>query len=625
MARNQFGGSPADYVIQPNDDTNDQTLRFRPNAPLTAWDDEVAGEQITDLQLTHDGDSVSTITATATGRVPRFYGPDSATTLWIDSGDADRYLLVSTDVGALVDSKLGRDEIPAAHTHSPDDIPGLARLSGAAVLYAFFNAQTNTWPPRPDTTGPVIWIGDATIPAGAIRGLDYIDQLAASNTGGSTNIPDPTPDPDPATPDSNGVKLSAPVVSVNGGLVSLSAHVSTTAAKTFKYVQFAVRGPAGQNADPSNSYHDNVTVNGDLPVTGSFTATASGVWTVYLSYNITGGADQASWVDGTKVTFTVTLPSSPGSGGTDPNFPVLGISGLQWNSGVFVGGFNANDAYTFATYRGKALDAFETFVARATWDEMFTIDASWAPWPGILVLAIPPQPDGQNNSATANGSNNQRWADYGSKLTAAGLNRSRTVIRLGWESNGDWYSWSWGSPHNYNTPAQFVAAVKNVVTALRSTAPNVKISLNQNKNNKRSGADWRTDVMIPLLNYYDFVGLDAYDMYNASTTDALFQANMVNQDPGLASVASFCRSNGKRIGIEEWAPVRAGGADGTGGGDNPVYINNVWNWLVANKDVVAYEIFYSHPGTNDYQHLITDGSKPNAAAAYRSHLHWGNQ
>ena len=616
MARYQFGGGPADIVVTAG--TADNILRFAPNATLTVWDSETEGSQVTDLRLTFAGESVATLTASPQGRLPRFFGPPEETQLWIEAGnDTGRYVINSTDVGSLINSKLGKDEVPAQHTHSADDIPDLVRSSANAISYAYLRSD-NTWPTRPDTPGPVVWIGNAERPPAdkAVWGTDYVDQLTAT---GSTNVPDP--DPDPTDPDPvTGITLSVPVASVNGTSVTLSATLVSPDPTTIAFVQIAVRGPGA--ADTAFIRGD--VWDGSRTFSGIFSSSAGGDFTAFATYNITGGANQSDWVDGPSVAFTVT-PPAPGDGvggGGAGGTPRVGLSGLPWNSGTFNGTTSVSGAQAFGTWRGTPIDALLTFMGRQTWGEMFTIPSSWAGWSGIVINSIPPQPQTDNNSATAAGTNNQRWKDYGSQLVAAGLNRNTYIVRLGWESNGDWYKWSWGSPKNRNTPESFIAAVKNVSLSLKSTAPNVKISLNLNKGSKRSGYTWQS-IFQQLVPYIDQVGLDCYDFYNGSPNLAAWNANMLNIDPGLNSVAAFCRSNGLQMNLEEWALI-AGTAEGNPGGDNVFYISQMWDWLVANQDVICYEGYYDHDGLpSTLLHRITDGSKPNAAAAYRHATRWG--
>jgi hypothetical protein len=503
--------------------------------------------------------------------------------------------------------------------------------TGKSVVFAVFNEVTNTWPLRSSvTTSPtqvVIWVGNAKLQdpggEGPVAGVD----LWYGPLNGSSVIPGDTPpateNPDPVT----GISMTAPAHSEAGATITLSGTLTTTTSTTFAFLQIATRGPGGQKID--TGFRPGVTVDGTITLNGSVTATQSGTWTVFVTYNLTGAAD--GWVDGPTVAFTVTVPENPTPPtGTPGAIPLLsgrsGGSGLPWNSGTFQSGNSVSANQTFGTWRNRPIDAFVTFQGRDTWSNMFTIDSSWAAFTGLIINSIPPQPTGQNDSATAAGTNNQRWRDYGSALTAAGLNRDTYMLRI-WEVNGDWYDWAMGG--GQNSPATFVAAMRNLSTSVKATAPNIKISVNFNRGNS-FGATWQTAVMDPLIQtgpsgrYVDNIGLDTYDWYPGQTNLSNWNSAKA-QNPGLDSIATYCRANGIQMSLEEWALVSSsGGSAGNGGGDNPYYITQMWDWFVANSDILSYEGYYNNPGApSTLQHVISTGAYPNAAAAYRSTSRWG--
>jgi hypothetical protein len=627
MSRHLYGGGSADFAIIADEPSGN--LKFQPGTTVTMWDSATGGNQVTDLLSIID-EALTTVTTGSTGEIGHFYGPDGwASILYADGGVGPRRALVPADLAAEVATKLGRDEEPAGHAHSVSDLPDVQRALAAGLTWVTFDSTSNTWPLVELPPGRIVWDDNgsgASPPAQARGGFD----LWFGPLTGPTNVPDPTPEPDPEDPTENpdNVTLYAPVASVNGSSVALTAQVDTSVAKTFRYLQIAVRGPSGQIADVGHA--PNTTVDGSTTLAGGFVASQTGTWRAYAAYNLTGGSAQSDWTDGPAVDFGVTLPT-PGDP-TPGGIPLVGRSGLDLNLGVFVGGTDVASADYFVTYLGRNIDAYLTFTSRASWDQMFTIHSSWAPFitgGGIVVVSNPPQPEPSKNSATAAGTNNQRWRDYGTALTAAGLNSSRFVKRLGWECNGNWYWWSWGSPDigKQNTPESYIAAVKNVSDSIKTTAPNIKLSVNFNRNNKRTGYDWRTLLGALLGNgptsglpYFDIVGIDSYDMYNAATNASTWTAQS-NQDPGPVTLASWCRANGKQLAYEEWAPIRSGGANGTGGGDNPYYCHAMADLMRSQTDILAYSIAYEHEGTNDYSHSWVpsnspDYPKPNFSAAF---------
>lgn len=318
-------------------------------------------------------------------------------------------------------------------------------------------------------------------------------------------------------------------------------------------------------------------------------------------------------------------PIPPGAGAV----PYVGRSGLGHNSGAFVGGQDVAATRYFVDYRKTEIDAYLTFTTRKTWDQMFTLHPSWVEFVkagGIVIVSNPPQPEPEGNTRTAAGDHDERWRAYGTELDGAGLNVNRFVKRLGWECNGDWYAWSWGAPKKRNTPESYIAAVQHVSDALKTTAPNVRVSVNLNRGNRRDGYDWRRlmdqlTAVSPVTGqrYVDIVGLDSYDMYRAARNAGEWQAQ-ISQDPGPLTVGAYCRDNGVQIAYEEWGPIRPGGADGTGGGDNPYYAKAMWGLFKQQADILAYEIAYEHTGTNSYDHRwVSANLKPKFSEAYLSH------
>jgi hypothetical protein len=345
---------------------------------------------------------------------------------------------------------------------------------------------------------------------------------------------------------------------------------------------------------------------------------------------------KALFSDGSTVTATVKATPKAGIPGPIPPgggaLPYVGRSGLGHNSGVFVGGDDVAATQYFVDYRKAEIDAYLTFVERNKgWGPMGDIHPSWARFVragGIVIISIPPQPQGQRNDATARGANSIWWRDYGTRLKDAGLTE-RTVLRAGWECSGWWYDWSWGDDKGHpakNSPESYVAAIRNVSDSAKTTNPGLLVSMNLNRGSRRAGHDWRSvaDALTEVSpvtgkRYVDIIELDSYDMYPGASTDARW-LEQVRQDPGPDTVEAYCRARGVQLGYGEWGPIKAGGAGGTGGGDNRRYAHGMWELFQRAKDVLAYEIAYPHIGTNDYDHRwVNPPIKPRFSEAYLSH------
>jgi hypothetical protein len=294
--------------------------------------------------------------------------------------------------------------------------------------------------------------------------------------------------------------------------------------------------------------------------------------------------------------------------------PNVGCSGIGWNSGVFVSGSGLEDSKAFGAWRGRPIDNLLFFPGRDSWSGMAWVADELDAFGGLRILALPTQPESMDNTSTANGDNDQWWRDYGTMLTGRGYNVPTTVLRLNWEANGTFTPWAYSKP----SAAAFIAAIKNVVTAVRSTAPNVLISMCLNKGSRITGIDWANDIFEPLLGYYDICSLD---WYNHGTLT--FEKNLT-EEPGGPSVVAFCRANGLLYAEDEWAVSHGVPGSYAGGGDDPAWIIDKWAWFKENSDILAYESYFNTIGDPPTRHhSLTDGTNPKAAAAYRDPRRWG--
>ena len=258
------------------------------------------------------------------------------------------------------------------------------------------------------------------------------------------------------------------------------------------------------------------------------------------------------------------------------------LSGLSWSSGSNAG----SNIASFATYRGRPLDVATTWEDDGTWRGTEAVwaleDGSLGGFAGRLSVAIPMLSNSSDSfSACANGAYDSHFSALGNTLNS--YNRSDAFVRLGWEGNGDWYPWSVG-----NDPAAWVACFRREVTALRTADPAARIDWNMNKDG-RIGAQ----LMYPGDSYVDVIGVDFYDMYPVYRTQSDWDADyMRTQDGGprgLGTWLAFARAHGKLLSIPEWG-VNNGGGDG--GFDNPLYIQQMYDFFTANAGAIAYESYF---------------------------------
>ncbi|GAA1428278.1 hypothetical protein GCM10009616_07500 [Microlunatus lacustris] len=302
---------------------------------------------------------------------------------------------------------------------------------------------------------------------------------------------------------------------------------------------------------------------------------------------------------------TTPPPTTPGTAG---QVPLIGKSKLPWNSVVFGHG---GDPAGFESWRKRPVDGVLTFPARNSWNDMGQLPSRRAG--DLMIYSIPTFPEGigGSNAKVAAGNYDSDIRALATKMKNAGWNTDRTVIRLGWENNGNWYQWG----QDRGGSEAYKAAFRRFVTQSRAAGlSNVKWDWNLNKGPQayNAGVSWTTGY--PGDDVVDVIGLDAYDMWNPSFTDAQWEANMMRRNPGLQEVADFARSHKKQMALDEWGVVH----DAHGGGDNPFYMGKMFGWLKANADVIAWENTYDHDGAPSYfNHKLSDGGNPKAAAQYR--------
>jgi hypothetical protein len=290
-------------------------------------------------------------------------------------------------------------------------------------------------------------------------------------------------------------------------------------------------------------------------------------------------------------------------------------SGLAWPSGEFVDAWDPSVNAGFAAWRGRATDVAVTWPDRTSWDDFTGVSANYTAYqnqPYTMVFGIPPIPeDGSSTMAQcAAGSNNSHWTAFGNTLTSLGLGSS--IIRLGWEFNGDW--WAWGGTNNGSSPAIFANCWKQIVTTVRAVAPNLKFDWNVNRGPSAGfSSDAQMNAAYPGDAYVDIVGVDSYSHWGDWNTQ-------LNEDQGLQYWLNFAVAHGKKLSVPEWGmlPEDTDGA----GGDHPDDIQHMWDFFKANAANIAYESYFNDRGSFHANVWPTTGTDativPQSAAKYLS-------
>ena len=296
-------------------------------------------------------------------------------------------------------------------------------------------------------------------------------------------------------------------------------------------------------------------------------------------------------------------------------------SGLPWHSGAWLGGrFNVASIEAFGAWRGRPADVVTTYAPRDSYatmtDNTWSI-GTWTGFAGRLNYGLSPLPDDGEGSLASIGSGAQDavWTKIARNLQDAG--RGDSIVRVGWESNLKDWRWHVTS----SNAAEFKAAFRRIVTTMRAEAPNLKFEFGVGCG---SGLNGSSDRLAPLTRVYpgddvvDLVGCDTYDWLNTHPTDAASWAktSAPDQGPGVADIVAFARAHGKGASFGEWGLAET--ANGGGGGDNPFFINTMYDFFYDNRDVVAFECYFDESDSYLVSSIFGSGQNPNAAVAYRN-------
>lgn len=340
--------------------------------------------------------------------------------------------------------------------------------------------------------------------------------------------------------------------------------------------------------------------------TGATSLTATGL-TANTAYSFTVKAkDAAGNVSAASNALSVTTSAATAN-----------RSGLPWLSGVYKDSNNDQDVasiQTFENYRGRLVDVTTNFVYRNSWDVLTNNttyiegwEAAGAPFTPVYAIPFFPENIGATFNACAMGNYNAYWNTFGSKLAAHG--QGNAILRLGWEFNGNWFAHS-VTASNLN---DWKSCFRQVVGAIKTTAPNVKIDWNVNRGDGLK-ADGNLDPALayPGDDVVDYIGIDDYDQWEPAYDQTSWN-NQMNSTYGTQHWIDFAAAHGKKVSFPEWGLYH--GTDGHHGNDNAFYINKMWALFNSLGSNLAYEAYYDEvPLTGGA--LDFGNYNPNGAAAY---------
>ena len=279
--------------------------------------------------------------------------------------------------------------------------------------------------------------------------------------------------------------------------------------------------------------------------------------------------------------------------------------------GVYRGAAAPSQVAAFGTWLGKAPSYALDYFADSTWSDIESPDwwlSGWAGSPYTVEYSVPIIPgSGGTLQQGATGAYNSHFTKLAQDLVAHG--DGNAILRPGWEFNGNWYRWSAQSD-----PAAFSAYWRQIVTTMRSVAPNLRFDWSITLGAGIPGGD---EAAYPGDAYVDYIGADVYDQAwgpnGAVVSDPATRWNMyTTETDGLNWLSSFAVSHGKPISLAEWGlAIRS---DGHGGGDNAYFVQQMYNWITTHN--VAFDMYFEYDASDGIHRLMTN-EFPIGAATYR--------
>lgn len=220
-------------------------------------------------------------------------------------------------------------------------------------------------------------------------------------------------------------------------------------------------------------------------------------------------------------------------------------------------------------------------------------------------------------SAGGLGTTDDIYDDFGAKLkrVVEHYGWDAVIIRMNHEANG-----TESYPHHVEIVSQgtpFINATRRAIARIRAAAASTNFTLlfsqnfGRNSVNGSIGPDlWvgKAHCEIFELDFYDRsppvpitdqASMNRY-LNNVRGTSRIYKKrDGVTPLPGCngpATWADFARQQGVHFGIGEWG-VKDLSEDGAEG-DNPVFIEGVWNFLNDNNDVLAYECYFNQSNSS---------------------------
>jgi hypothetical protein len=234
-----------------------------------------------------------------------------------------------------------------------------------------------------------------------------------------------------------------------------------------------------------------------------------------------------------------------------------------------------------------------------------------AKWSGAgysMTFSIPMLPNsGATLASGAAGDYNAYYQQIAQGLVAN--NEASSILRVGWEFNGNWYTWA----ANSSNQSQFIAFWQQIVTTMRAV-PGAHFTFEWCPTLGDQGVGNLANYY-PGNSYVDEIGADVYDQSWGTYPGASAEFSDIETETyGLNWLTSLAAQDGKAVAIGEWGLGTGAGNAGqaytannqqVSGGDDPTFINDMAQWLASNH---IFEATYFDNGPS----VVSSSKNPNS-------------
>jgi len=293
-------------------------------------------------------------------------------------------------------------------------------------------------------------------------------------------------------------------------------------------------------------------------------------------------------------------PSEAPSAAPEPDAPTQ--SGAA-QVAVYMGWRNVSGVESFSDWLGTPVWAHDFLDHRQGWEAVADPRAqleAWERWvtqsdDPRLVLSVPLLIDAAagDHSGGAAGAYDQHFERLARALVDHGL--ENTVIRLGWEFNGNTFPWQ-VQPQQISDYKRFWSRVVGVMRAV----PGAEFQFDWCPNITLDATGLPFAELYPGDDVVDIIGLGFYDYYwgHPKATPEARWAWLRDVDNGLADHRNFAARRNKPTSFPEYGLWEQGTSTG-GGGDDPYFIQQLAAWIDAGN--VAYHGYNNVDATADHR------------------------